>query len=210
MLPSSQWSAWWTHQGRRVTGNHMALTSPMMPWKSQSTHPVPPVNSPTHDPPGRVQFIWTPPPTLPPPRQYKPFTQLIKPFIQQAMKNFSFFFFFLPQLCIFSCSNGSPMLSTAITFGGSLLWGGLVMLWADSSNTSRKRETNAQTLASEQLRAWPLPIFVLTILPSVASPPRQSPLEYLPDFFDPRPHKTSVFYLGDLVWLLKELLFTLE
>ena len=44
------------------------------------------------------------------------------------------------------------------------------MLWVDSSNKSGKRETNAQTLASEELRAWPLPIFVLTILPSVASP----------------------------------------
>ena len=29
--------------------------------------------------------------------------------------------------------------------------------------------------------------------------PRQSPLEYLPEFLDPCPHKPSVFYLEDLV-----------
>ena len=39
---------------------------------------------------------------------------------------------------------------------------------------------------------------------------KQSLLEYLPDFLDPYPHKPSVFYLANLVWLLKELLFTLE
>ena len=39
---------------------------------------------------------------------------------------------------------------------------------------------------------------------------KQSLLEYLLDFLDPCPHKTSVFYLANLVWVLKELLFTLE
>ena len=39
---------------------------------------------------------------------------------------------------------------------------------------------------------------------------KQSLLEYLPDFLDSCPHKTLVFYLANLVWLLKELLFTLE
>ena len=39
---------------------------------------------------------------------------------------------------------------------------------------------------------------------------KHSLLEYLLDFLDPCPHKTSIFYLVDLVWLLKELLFTLE
>ena len=39
---------------------------------------------------------------------------------------------------------------------------------------------------------------------------KQSLLEYLPDFLDPCAHKPSVFHLAELVWLLKELLFTLE
>ena len=55
------------------------------------------------------------------------------------------------------------------------------------------------------------------MLPSIYQPQmifsftlKQSLLKYLPDFLDPCPHKPLVFYLASLVWLLKELLFTLE
>ena len=46
----------------------------------------------------------------------------------------------------------------------------------------------------------------LAVLPSIYQPSvtfsftlKQSPLEYLPDFLDPCPHKPSVFYLANLV-----------
>ena len=39
---------------------------------------------------------------------------------------------------------------------------------------------------------------------------KQSLLEYLLDFLDPYLHKPLAFYLADLAWLLRELLFTLE
>lgn len=79
---------------------------------------------------------------------------------------------FLPPLCIFSCSHGFPTFSIAITFWGrSALGQANQVLWVDSSNTSiNKWDKCTQWLASEGLKAWPLPFFVLTILPCVASP----------------------------------------
>ena len=55
------------------------------------------------------------------------------------------------------------------------------------------------------------------MLPSIYQPQmifsftlKQSLLKYLPDFLDPCPHKPLVFYLANLLWHVKELLFTLE
>lgn len=93
MLPFSQRSARWTHQGRWVTGDHTALTSPVMPWRTRSTHPPPPINSPTHDPPGRVQSIWTPPPS-PPTKTIQAFYSVDKTIHPASHEKLFFFFFF--------------------------------------------------------------------------------------------------------------------
>lgn len=114
------------------------------------------------------QFIS--PQTHPSPRKQWKFYSIYIHIIKQGKINCWYVFLFLPQLCIFSCSNGFPMFSTAITFGGSLLWDRL-MLWVDSSNTSTNSETNAYRHLP--LRSWEpghYQSFVLTILPSVASP----------------------------------------
>lgn len=94
MLPFPQRSARWTRQGRWVAGDHTALPSPVTPWRTRGTHPPPPINSPTHDPPGRVQSIWTPPPS-PPTKTIQAFYSGDQTIHPASHEKLFFFFFYL-------------------------------------------------------------------------------------------------------------------
>lgn len=58
-------------------------------WCLRGCDVAPVVKSSTHNPPGLSSSGLPPPDPSPPDKQHKPFTQFIKPFIQQARINFS-------------------------------------------------------------------------------------------------------------------------